>query len=79
MEITEKQLTVFMYNDKEYRDLDALKLDLFSSYVYGLVEDHTDREALNGMDEDEISDFIVKNFKRMNMKSMEIEDMRVDG
>jgi len=79
MEITEKQLTVFMYNDKEYRDLDALKLDLFSSYVYGLVEDHTDREALNGMDEDEISDFIVKNFKRISMKSMEIADMRVDG
>ena len=79
MEITEKQLTVFMYNDKEYRDLDALKLDIFSSYVYGLVEDYTDREALNGMDEKDVSDFIVKNFKRMNMKSMEIEDMRVDG
>jgi len=79
MEITEKQLTVFMYNDKEYRDLDALKLDIFSSYVYVLVEDHTDREALNGMNKEEISDFIVKNFKRMNMKSMEIEDMRVDG
>ncbi len=79
MEITEKQLTVFMYSDKEYRDLDALKLDIFSSYVYGLVEDYTDREALNGMDEKDVSDFIVKNFKRMNMKSMEIEDMRVDG
>jgi len=77
MKITEKQLTVFMYNDKEYKDLGALKLDLFSSYVYELVEDHTEREGLNGMDEEEIKDFIVENFKRISMKSMEIEDMRV--